>query len=73
MLGAGGVSGTFCGGIIGVAGFAGDPDIGPRGTAAFFCGVFGLWEPGRKAGSELRMPGFVSAKVLRDTALGRTP
>lgn len=71
MLGAAGVSGTFCGGIIGVAGFVGDPDIGPKGTPADF-GAFGLWEPGRKAGSELRMPGFVSAKCLRD-ALGRTP
>ena len=61
LLGAGGVSGTFSGGMTGVAGFAGDPDTGPRGTPAVFCGALGLWEPGRKAGSELRMPGFVFA------------
>ena len=72
LLGDGGTRGTFCGGIEGVDGVAGDPDTGPRGTPALF-GAAGLFEPGRKAGSLLRMPGLESAaKVLRGT-LRNTP
>ena len=70
LLGAGGSSGTSFEAIFGVAGVLGEV-MGPRGTPALFLAV-GLLEPGRKAGSELRMPGFASAKCLRDTAFGMT-
>jgi hypothetical protein len=74
--GLGGAFGTFSGGIVeeevGVAGVgrgAGLPGPpGPSGTSVL-TGAAGLWLPGRKAGSELEMEAFFSAKVLRCIAM----
>lgn len=70
--GLGGAFGTFSGGMVeeevGVAGVgrgAGLPGLpGPSGTSVL-TGAAGLWLPGIKAGSELEIESFFSAKVLR--------
>lgn len=73
--GFGGANGTFWGGMVdseeGVAGVAlvglgaGEPGPpGPKGISVLTGAAFEEL-PGRKAGSELKIPSFLSAKVLR--------
>lgn len=67
-MGGGGVSGTLLGGIV-------DDDAGVAGVGALsgaglttpvsggtLVGAAELWDPGRKAGSELRIEGFVEVE-----------